>query len=151
MWIAVVVAVAGIAGLVTVFVDAIPGTLRRTADGLWGTGTYEWPYPDGKPMRIDEVYRGRETRSRWFDRQGTLVGETTWVDGTGIAYFLRTDGTIKRKVTCKEALAHGTSWYFATDGTLQGTAEFREGQYQSGFQPQAGNEAQSPSVVESPR
>jgi hypothetical protein len=141
IWILLAIGILFIGGFWLIYRDAMPNTLRRTSNGFWGTGTHTWRYRTGEPMRIDEVYRGRETKSRWLDRQGNLVGETTWSNGDGIAYFMRQDGTLKSKMTCQSCIAHGTTWYFNQDGTLAGQAEFINGQFVSGYRPTAGQES----------
>ena len=122
------------------FYDSVPGTVRRVkqSDGdqkFRGTGRYTWSYSDGAPLRVDEVRRGEVLTSTWYARDGGVLGRTEWNDGEGISLFLRPDGTVRARATCRKDLWHGTIWYYAPDGELAGEAEFANGVFVSGFRP----------------
>ena len=55
----------------------------------------------------EEYADGALVRSRWFKPDGTLVGETKWVDGTGEGLYLREDGSIRTRVKYVKGVAEG--------------------------------------------
>ena len=95
------VAVAAIALAVFTNWDAIPGTYYKPANGFpRGTGVAEYHYDDGSIMIREWYYRGRIYQATWFTPDGLeLVTETFDKDTGGVGYYLRQDGTIRRKHT----------------------------------------------------
>jgi antitoxin component YwqK of YwqJK toxin-antitoxin module len=123
--------------------DRLPGSFSRTELGqARGTGAQLYYYANGTVQLKEEYSRGTLVRSEWFNPDGTTILVTEWDDGSGEGLYLRQDGSIRRRVTYVDGVAHGTSTYYAEDGSVLGEAEFHEGVRVSGYDPKAAREVE---------
>lgn len=115
--------------------EHIPGTYYRDARGYpHGTGTQIYNYDSGEVM-LREWYRGGLAyRSTWYRPDGTEVATEEYdKQSGGVGYYLRQDGSIKRKFTYIYSptdhayLADGEAKYYLPDGTIEKTVQFEDG------------------------
>jgi len=112
------------------FSGSIPGTLEfdETSGEAWGTGTHRMHYPDGAVREEHRYLRGVLTRSRWYDPEGTLIHETDWRDGRGMALTLRDDGTPEVRMRFEGGKPNGYAVYFDPAGEPVRVVEFEDGE-----------------------
>lgn len=113
-----------------------PRTLYRDRNGnAHGSGVRTYPYKSGATQLREEYFRGKLVRSEWFKPDGTSILITKWQNEAGEGIYLREDGSIRIRRTYANGLAHGTTIYYAEDGSVLGEAQFQEGVRVSGYDP----------------
>lgn len=118
--------------------DYLPGTIRRTPNGFpRGTGAERYYYPNGA-LKVEEYYRnGLLVSATWYRPDGSRVASSEFdVQRGGDGYYLRDDGTIKKKVHYKYHadqdgpiyVADGPATDYRPDGTVERRLVYRDGQ-----------------------
>ena len=70
---------------------------------------------------------GNVIESTWFHPDGSILAKTKWMDGSGVGFYLRDDGSVRAKLQYQKGLANGPATYFADDGSILRVAMFRNG------------------------
>ncbi len=92
-----------------------------------GSGVEQFSYPDGAPKIITTYRFGHPISSTWYRPDGSIVFTTEWVDGEGMWYWLRDDGSLRAQCNMKDGFAHGKMISYNPDGTIQRTVVMEEG------------------------
>lgn len=130
------IALAVIAALVVAVYPSIPGTFWRDVGGVaHGTGRCVYRYRSGQVKLVEDYRRGKQARSEWYRPDGTVVATTDWVEGSGVGYYLREDGSIRNRMTYVRGIAEGPATYYDETGNTVGEAVFKDGSRISGYQP----------------
>ncbi|HNO77401.1 MAG TPA: hypothetical protein PKN33_05005 [Phycisphaerae bacterium] len=93
-----------------------------------GTGTKHYHYQSGQLKQEDRYVDGVLVEETWYRPDGTVFANETFVDGCGVGYYLREDGSPRVKMPYVNGLAEGTVTYYSTNGEIERTAEFKAGQ-----------------------
>jgi antitoxin component YwqK of YwqJK toxin-antitoxin module len=124
----------------------------RDIDGKpHGTGVETFRYSNGA-KRVEAWFKnGRPDVTRWYKPDGQLIAETRWIDGRGIGYVLRDDGSIRIKGEVVNEVLHGRAWIYDEKGTLVKETTYRRGHEVEGKEPQVSPTTASPSSLPNTR
>jgi len=93
-----------------------------------GTGWKLYFYDDTSNIKVKDAYvDGVPVYSAWFRPDGSFVAEQRWVDGCGVQYYLREDGSVKVKMPMVHGCANGVATYFTEDGSVEKYVVFKNG------------------------
>jgi antitoxin component YwqK of YwqJK toxin-antitoxin module len=102
-----------------------------------GSGEKVYYYRSGTPSLREEYVDGKVVRSRWFKPDGSLIQETTWVNGTGEGIYLREDGSVRRRMQYVNGLAEGEAKEYDEGGKVREVLRYRNGERVGGGNPPA--------------
>ena len=102
-----------------------------------GTGEKTYRYNSGAPQLREEYVDGKRVRSRWYKPDGTLVQETTWIDGAGEGIYLREDGSVRTRILYVNGLADGEAKEYGEAGNVTKLVQYRAGHRMSEREPPA--------------
>ncbi|NOX58637.1 MAG: hypothetical protein GXP29_07235 [Planctomycetes bacterium] len=125
----------GVAALTIVVVvfwalsGTMPGTLYFDSSGMaHGTGTRTYFYSSGGIKLEDRFIAGKLVEETWYKPDGSVLANEKFINGDGVGFYLRDDGSIRVKMTYVNGIAEGPATYFSTNGDVSQTVMFVGGQ-----------------------